>query len=435
MATTCRRCGTGDGPGDQPVTTDGHRQTQIPVKILVINGGSSNVKCWFRDVQDGPLPDEPLEADWEARVDLGHQGSAGLEAVLQSFRKEHARDVDIIGHRIVHGGRAYRQSTLITPEVKAAIAQQAEFAPTHNRFELEAVEVAGRVFGTAVPQVAVFDTEFHATLAPAAYVYPAPYTWLEQGIRRYGFHGISHGYASRRAAHILGRELKSLRLVICHLGNGCSLAAVRGGESIDTTMGFTPLEGLAMGTRSGSIDPGILIYLLRHKGYTGDQLDRVLNQESGLKGLSGLSGDMREILTAMDAGNPRARLAFDVYAHRLCREIGGMLGVAGGMDAIVFTGGVGENCPLLRDLVCEQFGFLGMKLDTEANAVSPRDSDVATQNSTVRILLIGAREEWRLPVSATGWRPASDSYCTIRAFSRPPLTSPDSISNQGYPCF
>jgi acetate kinase len=366
------------------------------VKILVINGGSSNVKCWFRDVPDGPLPEEPLEPDWETRVELRQQGSSGLEAVLQSFLKEHARSVDVVGHRIVHGGRAYRETTLITPEVKAAIAQQAEFAPTHNRLELDAIEMAGRVFGPATPQVAVFDTEFHATLAPAAYVYPGPYTWLEQGIRRYGFHGISHRYAARRAAHILGRELKSLRLVICHLGNGCSLAAVRGGESVDTTMGFTPLEGLAMGTRSGSIDPGILIYLLRHKGYTADQLDRVLNQESGLKGLSGLSGDMRETLAAMDDGNSRARLAFDVYAHRLCQEVGAMLGVVGGIDALVFTGGVGENCAPLRDIVCRQFGFLGMKLDTEANADSPRDRDIATRDSTVRILLIRAQEEWEI---------------------------------------
>jgi acetate kinase len=301
-----------------------------------------------------------------------------------------------VGHRIVHGGKAFRESTLITPEVKAVIAEQAEFAPSHNRFELETIETAIRVFGPDVPQVAVFDTEFHATLAPAAYVYPGPYSWLEQGIRRYGFHGISHRYAAGRAAYLLGRDLESLRLIICHLGNGCSLAAVRGGKSVDTTMGFTPLEGLAMGTRSGSIDPGILIYLLRHKGYTGDQLDRVLNQESGLKGLSGLSGDMREILTAMDTGNAQARLAFDVYANRLCREVGAMLGVLGGMDALVFTGGVGENCPPLREIVCSQFGFLGIKMDTEANAVSPRDRDIATQDSSIRILLIHAQEEWAI---------------------------------------
>ncbi len=268
----------------------------------------------------------------------------------------------------MHGGPVYRESTPLTPEVRAAIAREVEFAPEHNRFELEAVETVDRVIGRGVLQIATFDTGFHATLEPAAYVYPGPYAWLEQGVRRYGFHGISHRYAARRAAAMLGRDERDLKLIVCHLGNGASLAAVRGGKSVDTTMGFTPLEGLMMGTRSGSIDPGIIVYLIRHRGYSAEQLDHILNRESGLLGLSGVSGDMREVLEAIDAGNARAKLAFDVYAHRLVREIGAMLAVLGGVDALVFTGGVGENCPPLRELVCAQLGFLGLKLDATKNA-------------------------------------------------------------------
>ena len=198
--------------------------------------------------------------------------------------------------------------------------EQVEFAPAHNRFELEAVRTVDRIIGPDVLQVAVFDTGFHKTLEPAAYVYPGPYSWLEDGVRRYGFHGINHQYCAGRAAELLGRDPASLQLIICHLGNGASLAAVRGGKSVDTTMGFTPLEGLMMGTRSGSIDPGILVYLIRHRGYSAEQLDQILNKESGLLGVSGISGDMRKIEEGIASGNARAQLAFDVYIHRLLRS-------------------------------------------------------------------------------------------------------------------
>ena len=259
-----------------------------------------------------------------------------------------------MGHRIVHGGRI-RETSRINGEVYAAIAHEAEIAPEHNRYELAAIDAVARMI--RVPQIAVFDAAFHATLERAAFVYPGPFDWTQQGIRRYGFHGISHQYASRRAGEILGRT--NLRLVTCHLGNGASLAAIRDGRSIDTSMGFTPLEGLMMGTRSGSVDPGILVYLTKHHGYTAADMDRVLNEESGLLGLSGVSGDMRAVLAAMEAGNDRAKLAFDVYAHRLCRGIGEMIGVLGGADALVFTGGVGENCAPLREIAAQRFAFLG----------------------------------------------------------------------------
>jgi len=331
------------------------------MRILALNGGSSSVKCRLDDISGGTLPSAPPKPVWESHFDL-------QESAMETGLKSVPGKVDVVGHRIVHGGNL-QETTVVTPEVRAAIAREAEMAPGHNRFELAMIDAARSAFG--VPQIAVFDAAFHATLSPAAYVYPGPYEWLEQGIRRYGFHGISHQYSARRASEILGRE--PLRLVTCHLGNGASLCAVRDGRSVDTTMGFTPLEGLMMGTRSGSIDPAILIYLMRHRGRTADQLDGMLNRESGLLGVSGISGDMREILSAMEQGNERAKLAFDIYAHRLCRGIGEMAAVLGGVDGIVFTGGVGENCAPLRELVTKQVAFL-----------------------EARVLVIHAEEEWEI---------------------------------------
>jgi acetate kinase len=396
------------------------------MKVLVINGGSSTFKCWFHELSDGHLPSEAPKPCWEAHVEWkGGDGRADariraadgrtaeftqpagslvdpLPRAVESLWSGSAavirapQEIEAIGHRIVHGGVAHRESTRLTPEVRAAIARQAEFAPSHNRFELEAVQAIDRVLGPHVPQVAVFDTAFHATLEPAAYVYPGPYEWLERGVRRFGFHGISFQYATQRAAHILGRPPAELRLLLCHLGNGGSLAAVRAGQSVDTTMGFTPLEGLMMGTRSGSVDPGILVYLLRHQGYSPDQLDRVLNRESGLLGISGRSGDLREVQAAADDGDARAQLAFVVYMHRLVREAGAMLAVLGGLDALVFTGGIGENSPQVREGLCRQLAFAGLCLDEARNRQNPRDHDVASDDSPARILVIHAEEEWEI---------------------------------------
>src|ERR1700678_60612 len=363
------------------------------MKILVLNGGSSSFKCWFQDVPDGSLPSEGLAPRWTARADWSrNSGSAEikitrsdgesvsrtvtanapsgfLEPVLEALWKGEAKaieapsEIDVVGHRIVHGGPKYRRSVLITPEVRAGIAEQAEFAPAHTPLQLAAIDTVDQVIGTSVPQVAVFDTGFHATLAPPAYVYPGPYAWLDEGIRRYGFHGISVQYSTRRAAELLNVPANSSRLIVCHLGNGASVTAVANGKSVDTSMGFTPLEGIMMGTRSGSVDPSILVYLIRRHGYTADQIDETLNRKSGLLGVSGISGDMREILDAIEKGNQRARLAYDIFAHRLTREVGAMLAVLGGVDAIVFTGGIGENCAPLREDVCRQLAFINLKLD------------------------------------------------------------------------
>jgi acetate kinase len=334
------------------------------MRILAINVGSSSVKFWFGETPSEGASPEHVTERWQVQgtVDSAETLKAALPGLLEPLWKLAGRpsDLDAVAHRIVHGGIAHRKTTWLTAEVREAIAKQAEFAPSHNRLELAAIDAMDHLLGDrSGRQIAVFDTAFHATIEPEAYTYPGPYEWIELGIRRFGFHGISHAHAARRAAELLKRPLNELRLITCHLGNGCSLAAVRGGKSVDTTMGFTPADGLMMGTRCGSLDPGIPVYLLRHANSTADDLDKVFNRESGLKGISGISGDMREILAAIEKGNPRAKLAFDMYAHRLCREVGAMLVVLGGVDAIVFTGGVGENCAPLRERVRGQLGFLG----------------------------------------------------------------------------
>jgi acetate kinase len=396
------------------------------MKILVLNAGSSSQKSCLYDFAAVPQADQPLEPLWEAHIDwTHHNGVAELkvktaqgqqleqefqlesraDAVSQMLKTlwsgetkviEHQSEIQAVGHRVVHGGQDYQQSTRITPKVKEAIARLAIFAPIHNPANLEGIVAIEQVLGDQVPQVAAFDTAFHAHLPPAAYVYPGPYEWLEQGIRRYGFHGISHQYCAHRAAQLLQQKLADLRLIVCHLGNGCSLSAIRHGHSIDTTMGFTPLEGLMMGSRSGSVDPGILIHLLRQKNYSADELDAMLNRQSGLLGLSGVSADMRQINSAIAQGDARAQLALDVYIHRLRSHIGSMLTSLGGLDALVFTAGVGENSPVVRAAACDAFPFLGLNLDPNKNANSPIDTDIATPDSAVRVLVIHTQEDWAI---------------------------------------
>jgi acetate kinase len=249
------------------------------------------------------------------------------------------------------------------------------------------------MLGPRVAQVAVFDTAFHATLPAEAYVLPGPYRWLEQGIRRYGFHGISHQYVARRAAEALGRKLEELRLVTCHLGSGCSLAAVRGGRSVDTTMGFTPLDGLMMGTRSGAVDPGVLIHLVRHCGATAEELDRTLNQESGLMGISGISSDMREVLAVAAQGNARARLAFDIFVHRLRAAIAAMAAAAGGLDALVFTAGIGENSAEVRAAAADGLAWMDVRIDAPRNRSGTGDRDISADGARVRVLVVHTDEE------------------------------------------
>jgi acetate kinase len=392
------------------------------MKILVLNSGSSSQKSSLYKIGE-TLPDDPPVPLWEGKIEW-HDGVA--EAEVKSARGVAQKDqvqvasragavehlvstlwdgktravtsraeIDVVGHRVVHGGPKYEEPVLLTSEVKSEIAKVSAFAPLHNRAELEGIEVIEKVLGP-VPQVAVFDTGFHRRMPQAAVVYPGPYQWFESGIYRYGFHGINHQYCAARAAQLLGRDLNSLKLVTCHLGNGCSLAAIQEGHSIDTTMGFTPLEGLMMGTRSGSIDPGILTYLMRQGRLQAQEIDDVLNKESGLLGISGISGDMREILASMKRGHSRAKLAFDIYVHRLQAGIGAMVAVLGGIDVLVFSAGVGENSAEVRAAACKQLVFLGVKLDDAANRQHPPDGDIAGPDSAVRVLIIRAREDWAI---------------------------------------
>jgi len=401
------------------------------MKILVLNSGSSSQKSALYEIS-GALPEQPPAAVWEGKIewnadraDIQARNSQGarlkgcvkvasranaIKQLLDTLWNGKLRvvsapsEIDAVGHRIVHGGKDFEKATAITPEVKSAIARMSAFAPLHNRAELEGIDIIEKRLG-AVLQVAVFDTGFHSRLPEAAAVYPGPFEWLAQGIRRYGFHGINHQYCAERTAQLLGKDLRSLKLVTCHLGNGCSLAAIRDARSIDTTMGFTPLEGLMMGTRSGSVDPGILTYLMRQGPLTGEELDDLLNTKSGLLGISGVSSDMRQIVTAMKDGHPRAKLAFEIFVHRLQTTIGAMIAALGGIDALVFTAGIGENSPDVRAAACANFGFLGLKLDPAKNTQSPADQEISPSDSGVRVLIVRAQEDWA--IARDCWRLAS----------------------------
>jgi acetate kinase len=422
------------------------------MKILVLNSGSSSLKSSLYDLPM-PLPSfapDPLwqgEIEWagnDAEIKIStSSGKTSKQAVKVSSRAEatrqllatlwtgatrvieSAKEIEAVGHRVVNGGPEHRGPAILDAKVKAAIEAAVAFAPLHNQAELDGIAIAEKEI-PSVPQIAVFDTGFHRHMPEAACVYPGPYDWLAQGIRRYGFHGINHAYCAERAAQILKRDPRGLRIVSCHLGNGCSLAAIQDGRSVDTTMGFTPLEGLMMGTRSGSVDPGILTYLMRQNKQTGEQLDDLLNKKSGLSGISGFSGDMREIIEAMKTavgtnsaqteanpgavGQPttghsksngstravRAKLAFDMFVHRLRREIGGMIAVLGGLDVLVFTAGIGENSADVRATACAPLAFAGVQLDPAKNAQPAADADISATTSAVRVLIIAAQEDWMI---------------------------------------
>jgi acetate kinase len=392
------------------------------MKILVLNSGSSSQKACLYEIGE-MVPDRPPTPLWQGKIEWSADTAAMIVKNSQgvTFREEMpvssreqvirhllstARDgnaraiattlkIDVVGHRVVHGGAHFKNPVVITDKVRAAIESLSTFAPLHIRAEVEGMKMVEDLLG-AVTQVAVFDTAFHSQIPPSAAIYPGPYEWFESGIRRYGFHGINHQYCAERARQMLGADVRALRIVSCHLGNGCSVTAIRDGQSIDTTMGFTPSEGLMMGTRSGSVDPGILTFLMRQGQLDGQGIDGVLNQKSGLLGISGLSSDMRGILAGIQKGHERAKLAFDIYVHRLRAAIGGMAAVLGGIDALVFTAGVGENSPEVRAAACSGLEFLGLRLDSKTNARPSLDQEISTADSSVRVLVIRAEEDWAI---------------------------------------
>jgi acetate kinase len=392
------------------------------MNILVLNSGSSSQKSALYQFGD-KLPESPSAPLWEATVQWEGSGAEiqvrnahganfsqeqkvksrreAIERILETLWSGKAQviasasHIDVVGHRVVHGGEKLAEPAIITPDVKHAIGAVSAFAPLHNRAELEGIDIIEKLMGS-VPQVAVFDTGFHRNLPLASAVYPGPYEWFEQGIRHYGFHGINHQYCAERATQILERDSRDLRIVSCHLGNGCSLAAIHGGRSVDTTMGFTPLEGLMMGTRSGSVDPGILTYLMRERPISGNELDEILNKKSGLLGISGVAGDMRQILAAIKKGNQRAELAFNIYVHRLRAGISAMAAALAGIDVLIFTAGVGEHSPEIRAATCEKLGFLGITLDSTKNLQSPPDQEISAPDSRVRVLILRSQEDWSI---------------------------------------
>ncbi|MGE5227173.1 MAG: acetate/propionate family kinase [Planctomycetaceae bacterium] len=351
------------------------------MKILVVNAGSSSLKLRVLGADDAVLASADLPAP------RGATDAAAVAEAIEGFGA-----IDAVGHRIVHGGTVYSRPVRIDEQVIARLETLTDLAPLHQPKSLAALGAVSAVLPDT-PSVACFDTAFHATLPAAAATYALPSEWRKRwDLRRFGFHGLSHAYASRRASELLGRPA-GLRLVTCHLGAGASLAAILDGRSVDTTMGFTPLEGIVMATRSGTVDPGLVIWLLEHVGMPPAELAATLEHRSGLLGLAG-TGDMRAILSRASEGDADARLALDVYVHRLRAAIAAMAASLGGLDALLFTGGVGERSAPVRALAAEGLAFLGVEIDRERNeAAAPEDREITAAGARVRTLVVAARED------------------------------------------
>lgn len=386
------------------------------MKILVLNSGSSSVKYKLIDtetekslaeggVEKIGLPDGFLKYKRKdgskAIVELGktdHKGS--IEAILKMLTdpmegciKNYA-EIEAVGHRVVHGGEKFSASVLIDDAVKAKVRECYDIAPLHNPANMVGIEAIEALM-PGVPQVGVFDTAFHQTMPAKSFMYAIPYKFYkEDGVRRYGFHGTSHRYVSQRVCEILGVDIKTQRIITCHVGNGGSITAVEFGRSIDTSMGLTPTEGLMMGTRVGDIDPGALTYLMTKHNLSAEQLQKIINKESGVLGVTGISSDMREIEAAVNAGDERAKLALDMYEQRILKYVGAYAAEMGGVDIIVFTGGVGENQVGVRENVCAPLAFMGVEIDSELNArTHGTETVISTPTSKVKVVVVPTDEE------------------------------------------
>ncbi|MDR5658303.1 acetate kinase [Serpentinicella sp. ANB-PHB4] len=385
------------------------------MKVLVLNCGSSSLKYQLINMEN-----EGVEAIGIAeRIGIEgsfvkHEATGKEKVVIEDTMDNHKAAIKIVldalidpnhgaiksmdeigavGHRVVHGGEKFSGSVVITQEVKNALEECSDLAPLHNPPNLMGINACEEILPN-VPMVAVFDTAFHQTMPESSYIYALPYEYYEKyGIRRYGFHGTSHKYVSDRAASMLGKPLEDLKLITCHLGNGASIAAVKNGQSIDTTMGFTPLEGLAMGTRCGDIDPAIVTFIMEKENMSVSEINNLVNKKSGVLGISGVSSDFRDIENEAAEGNKRAQLALDVYYNKVKKYIGSFAAEMGGVDAVVFTAGLGENSAIARAAICENLEFLGIKIDEERNNVRGKETVVTTDDSTVKVLLIPTNEE------------------------------------------
>ena len=385
------------------------------MKILVLNCGSSSLKYQLLDMNDESvlakglverigmddaiLTHRPAEKEQYKHVDAIFEHGGAVQAVTEALtHEEHGvikdiHEIDAVGHRVAHGGEQFSQPSLIDREVKQAIEAYFELAPLHNPPNLKGIVATEKAL-PGIPQVAVFDTAFHTTLPHQAYLYAIPYTFYQRyRLRRYGFHGTSHKFVALRAADLLQQEPASLKMISCHLGNGASIAAIDLGKSVDTSMGFTPLEGLVMGTRSGDIDPAIIPFVMAKESVKIREVDSMLNKHSGLLGLSGLSSDMRDIIEAAEKGDERAQKAFDVYVYRIRKYIGAYVAAMDGVDVIIFTAGAGENSPVLREAVCRRLNYLGVELDTGKNALHGQAVEISTASSRTKVLVIPTNEE------------------------------------------
>lgn len=359
------------------------------MNVLVLNAGSSTLKYQFISTD----PDR-IKQDGDERLSHGlveNPGPDALEHIIKSTQS--AGQVDAVGHRVVHGGQRFSESTLITDEVFSAIEQITDLAPLHNPASVEGIRAARAFFGRDEPQVAVFDTAFHHTIPRHASLYAVPYEWYEKyGVRRYGFHGTSHRYVAHRYRVLTNRTREQTNIISLHLGNGCSVCAIRGGKSVDTSMGLTPLEGLVMGTRSGDIDPSVIPFISARQGISAEEVEKLLNRQSGLLGVSSISSDMRTL--SEHADNEKAQLAIEMFCYRARKYIGAYLAAMRGADAIVFTGGIGENSAAVRARICDGLQFAGLTIDTSRNeARDPADRQISTDASTLAAYCIHTDEE------------------------------------------
>ena len=325
--------------------------------------------------------------------------SVGIQMALDALTNEEygvidsMDEIDAVGHRVVHGGERFTDSVLISDDVLNGIEACAEIAPLHNPPNLYGIKACMRLMYNT-PQVAVFDTAFHQTMPKVAYLYGLPYEmYVKYGLRRYGFHGTSHKYVAQQAAEMMGEHMSDLRFITCHLGNGASIAAIKYGKSIDTSMGYTPLEGLVMGTRSGEIDPAIIPFLMEKENMNAQQIDDYLNRRSGILGISGLSSDFRDLESAANRGDERSQLAIDIFAYKVKKYIGGYVAAMGGVDAIIFTAGLGENSPFMRDKICNGLEYLGTRIDPELNKLRGKQMEISIKRARVKIFVIPTNEE------------------------------------------
>ncbi len=394
-----------------------NRKERKNMKILVINAGSSSLKYQLFDMDteavlakglcerigiDGHLKHTPLVGDkpvFDEDIALPTHAEAISAVIDKLVSAEYGvvasmKEIDAVGHRVVHGGEAFAESVRIDDDVMAAIAECIPLAPLHNPANITGINACTEVMGADVPQVAVFDTAFHQTMPKKAFTYAIPYEYYtDYKVRRYGFHGTSHRYVTARAAEMLGKPIEELKLISCHMGNGSSISAVLGGKSVDTSMGFTPIAGLPMGTRCGDIDVSCLEYIMGKENLDIAAMTNILNKKSGVLGVSGVSSDFRDLDAAAAEGNERAALALDLFAYCAAKTVGSYVAVMNGVDAIIFTAGVGENSPSVRKNICSYLGYLGCAIDEEANAKRGSDLVISTPDSKVKLLVIPTNEE------------------------------------------